>query len=98
MAASRRLLCGDKLRYQREERVWTQEVLAEAAGVTVGTISRLETGYHHARPSTIQKLVKALDCSPADLLEWIPNDNGHGLASMALAATTILSSGSDILT
>ena len=39
---------------------WTQEKLAEKAGLRVETISRLEGAKHHPQQATIEKIHKAL--------------------------------------
>ncbi len=49
------------LRQFRESRVWTQEELAKASGVSLSQIIRLEAGKSRARPSTVRKLAKALE-------------------------------------
>jgi putative transcriptional regulator len=48
----------------REKKFMTQRELAEKAGVTVETISRLENGKYKPRFSTIKKLAKALGVEP----------------------------------
>ena len=57
-----------RLRYWRERRFLTQEQLAERAGVTSATISRLEQG-QSARLTTLVKLAKALEIEPGALVE-----------------------------
>lgn len=53
---------GDRLRWAREQQVWTQVDLAERSGVPKVTISRIENGHHQGRPrqSTIHRLADAL--------------------------------------
>jgi transcriptional regulator with XRE-family HTH domain len=56
-----------KLRALRRKRVLTLRELAEVAGISKDTISRVEregTAY----PSTIRKLAKALDVEPSELV------------------------------
>lgn len=55
------------LRRQRGRRAWTQEELAQEAGVGVGTISRLEAGRWGAYPKTVRKLAAALGVEPVEL-------------------------------
>lgn len=53
----------------RKARNLSQEQLAEAAGVGVDTISRIERGTRSAsRPSTVHRLASALGTTPASLL------------------------------
>jgi transcriptional regulator with XRE-family HTH domain len=53
-----------ELRRQRARQAWTQEELAQEAGVGVGTISRLEAGMWGAYPKTVRKLAAALGVEP----------------------------------
>lgn len=61
---------GKRVQAARDQRVWTQEDLARAAGVPVVTISRIENDRYEARPrqSTIHKLASALAVDPAWLV------------------------------
>ncbi len=48
--------------------------LAEAAGIAVNNLSVLKTNKAKAiRFSTLNAICKALDCSPGDLLEFVPD-------------------------
>ena len=53
----------------REERGWTQPVLARKAGVSAGYLARLETQRHDLKLSTLLKLAKALGVSVTELPE-----------------------------
>ncbi len=57
------------LRACRERALLTQAELAEQAGVSEVTISRLENGHYEARFSTVRKLAAALGVAPAALME-----------------------------
>ena len=51
--------------------------LAEAAGIAVNNLSILKTNKARAiRFSTLAALCKALDCTPGDLIEFVP-DTGN---------------------
>lgn len=56
------------LREWRHWRALTQKELAEAAGVGVNTVSRLELQLFGARPDVRRKLAKALGIEPHQLL------------------------------
>jgi len=56
-----------KLRELRERKILSQAMLAERAGLTVATISRLEKGRHRPAFQTIHKLAKALGVQPQDI-------------------------------
>ena len=57
--------------------------LAEMTGISVNNLSVLKTNKARAiRFSTLEALCKALDCSPGDLLEYIPDkDTASGTQS-----------------
>jgi putative transcriptional regulator len=49
--------------------------LAEATGIALNNLSVLKTNKARAiRFSTLNSLCKALNCSPGDLLEYIPDE------------------------
>lgn len=58
-----------KLRELRLKAALTQENLARLAGVSRGTITRLESGDPNVSPSTHRKLARALKVPPSKLLE-----------------------------
>ena len=50
--------------------------LAEATGFAVNNLSILKTNKARAiRFSTLNSLCKALNCTPGDLIEYIPDEN-----------------------
>ena len=55
------------LRKLREERLMTQQDLAELARLTITTVSRIENGKTQARPRTIRALARALEMEPMEL-------------------------------
>ncbi|ANY06942.1 helix-turn-helix domain-containing protein [Pseudonocardia sp. HH130630-07] len=63
------MLFGENLARIRAAREYTQEALAQASGVSVDTISRLERGTHdRARRGTLQALANALGVDSTRLL------------------------------
>jgi transcriptional regulator with XRE-family HTH domain len=56
---------GSRLRELRDEKGWTQKQLAEAAGIHVNTIARLERGEHEPAWPLVLAMTKALgvDCT-----------------------------------
>jgi len=51
--------------------------LAEATGIALNNLSILKTNKARAiRFSTLNSLCKALNCTPGDLLEYIPDEAG----------------------
>lgn len=59
---------GKRVRSLRRERGWTQEQLAEAAGLHENYVSRLETGNQEPGLFVILRLAQALGVAPGDLL------------------------------
>jgi len=59
---------GERIRTCREQREWLQRELAEAAGLPVRTLGRIERGEVDVRLSTLAKIAKALGMSPKELL------------------------------
>ena len=59
---------GDKVREIRKARGWLQQDLADRAGVSMQTVSNLETGRHVPGVATLSKIAKALSVPLGDLL------------------------------
>jgi putative transcriptional regulator len=50
--------------------------LADKVGITLANLSILKTGKARAvRFTTLDALCRELDCQPADLLEWVEDDD-----------------------
>jgi transcriptional regulator with XRE-family HTH domain len=60
---------SDNLRRLRKERGFSQERLANAAGVHRTHISLIERGGREPGVRTVSKLARALEVSPAELFE-----------------------------
>lgn len=58
---------GKNIREFREARQWLQRDLADAAGLPVRTVGRIERGEVDVRLSTLEKIAKALKCQLKDL-------------------------------
>jgi transcriptional regulator with XRE-family HTH domain len=59
---------GDKVRDLRKERGWSQQELADRAGISMQTVSNLETGRHVPEIATLSKIAGALGVPLPDLL------------------------------
>lgn len=62
---------GRNLRAVREEKGWTQEELAEKAGLASVQISRVERGVREVRLTTLLRLTAALGTTPARLFDGL---------------------------
>jgi transcriptional regulator with XRE-family HTH domain len=63
-----------KLRRLRRRAALSQQELAEKAGTTQETISRLERGHHAARGRTLRRLADALNVEPKELMKGEGDD------------------------
>lgn len=59
---------GRNLRRAREQRELTQEDVSERSGVHATEVSRIEAGKRDPRVSTLERLAKAVEVSPGELL------------------------------
>ncbi|WP_295680815.1 helix-turn-helix transcriptional regulator [uncultured Nevskia sp.] len=63
-----RSVLAENVRRARDERGWSQEFLAERAGLTQVYISQIETSKTAASVDTIEKLAAGFDVNAGDLL------------------------------
>ena len=62
-----------RLRTLRHEKMLTQQDLAAKAGLTITTVSGIETGKFNPSFRTIRALAEALGCSPQELKRLLEN-------------------------
>jgi transcriptional regulator with XRE-family HTH domain len=62
-------IVGRNVRTQRKKRDWTQETLAEHAGMHLNEVGRVERGVRDMRISTIAKLAVALEVPASKLVK-----------------------------
>ncbi len=60
---------GTRVREERVKRFWTQETLAQEAGLSPRQVVRIEANEVEPRFSTILKLAQALGVDPNELVE-----------------------------
>lgn len=60
---------GDKIKYYRKKRGYTQETLAKMTGFSKMSIRRYETGERQPRYGAVQEIANALDCPIKMLIE-----------------------------
>jgi transcriptional regulator with XRE-family HTH domain len=63
------VLFGQALRRRRTEREWSQEQLAEAAGITLNYVGNLERGEQSPSLNILIRLARAFEISVAELVE-----------------------------
>lgn len=66
-----------KLREWRLFKIMTQEELSKASGITEASISRIESGLHEPRISTVKKLAAALGIEPRQLVVGLDIERGN---------------------
>ncbi len=100
-------MLGDRVKALREARAWTQEHLADAAGVSLRTIQRLETGAGFASETALA-VAAALDVDVRELLEpgekptgdtlWRPLPGAIAIVfAVAMALPALLYFGANLL-
>ena len=64
------------------ERRMSLTELADKIGITLANLSILKTNKARAiRFSTLDALCRALECQPGELLEYVPDGEGEGVAA-----------------
>lgn len=87
---------GEKVKRLRQQKGFSQEHLAEASGLSLRTIQRIEKGHSSPRPYTLKTLSDALEVQtdqllPASLEEKEPFNNAiHQIRLVNLAALGFL--------
>lgn len=76
------LLLGERIRSRRIKLCLSQEALAEKAGLSANTVSRIEGGQMCMSISTFLKLVQAMDADANDLLGIAPEAEGKTYRDM----------------
>ncbi len=73
---------GDWLKAEREKRGWSQPQIADAAGTSTPTISRIETGARGPSRKLARSIAQALGADPREALEALMADT-PGIAPLA---------------
>lgn len=63
---------GTNLREARERLGLTQEEVAHRSGVHATEVSRMEAGKRDPKVSTLERLAKAVEMQPGQLLDGLP--------------------------
>lgn len=80
----------EKIKKARTDRGYSQEKLAEKAGVSLRTVQRVENGKTDPQGDTLVRLAEALDVSPDDLVEWKQKEDTTYLTVLNLSALSFL--------
>jgi len=75
---------GENINRLRRDKGWSQEQLAERAGISLGQISKLERNKDKPGLDTIYSLINALGCSPNALLNDVSETNVDGRIDMGM--------------
>ncbi len=68
--------------------------LSEQVGITMANLSNLKTGKARAiRFTTLEAICEALDCQPADLIEYRPSEDPATVARAGAPPATIVRDG-----
>lgn len=68
---------GSVVRQYREQRRWSQEVLADAAGLNRSYLGEIERGIAVPSLATIAKLAGALELTLSELMARIDTEKSH---------------------
>lgn len=72
---------GLEIREKRGNKGWTQQQLADAAGVSKGTVRNLEAGKVELQPGNLGKVLDALDYKRSPV-PWAGNETFEGFLEM----------------
>ena len=76
---------AQKIKGLRKKKGFSQEALAEIAGLSLRTVQRIENENSNPSGDSLKKLSTALEVSPDYLLEWEPNTNASFLLILAFS-------------
>ncbi|ATP56040.1 DNA-binding protein [Pedobacter ginsengisoli] len=79
-----------RIKALRSRKGMSQEELAEVSQLSLRTIQRIEGGETEARGDTLQRLAKALNISPDELIDWAENEDRGFLVVLNLSALSFI--------
>ncbi|GJL94473.1 MAG: hypothetical protein DHS20C05_08780 [Hyphococcus sp.] len=85
MGEQTRETLAEKVRHLRAERSWPQEQLADASGLSLRTVQRVENGMP-CSPDTVQALAAAFNVNAMSLAKLHPDNQHHGRKWFGLSA------------
>jgi transcriptional regulator with XRE-family HTH domain len=82
-------LIGNKLKYLRRQKSWSQEQVADYLNLSQSTYARMESGESYSWASHLEKICEVFEISPEDLIKNeniiignIGTNNGVGYAEV----------------
>lgn len=79
-----------KIKELRSRKGMSQEELAEKSQLSLRTIQRIESGETEARGDTLQRLAKALNVTPDELIDWTESEDKGFLVVLNLSALSFI--------
>ncbi len=79
-----------RIKELRSRKGMSQEELAEVSQLSLRTIQRIEGGETEARGDTLQRLAKALNITPDELIDWAENEDRGFLVVLNLSALSFI--------
>lgn len=79
-----------KLKALRHQKGISQEVLAEASGLSLRTIQRIENGDTNPTGDSLKRLANALNINPDELIDWAIKEDNSYLVYLNLSTLTFL--------
>ncbi|CCY62046.1 putative transcription factor Cro/Ci family [Clostridium sp. CAG:967] len=71
------VILGDNIRIERLRKKWSQEYLADIAGLSQSQhVSRIESGKVDIQATTLFAILRALNCKLEDLIDLNEEKNG----------------------
>ncbi len=81
---------AEKLKSNRKKLGYSQEMLAEKAGINIRTVQRLEKGETEPHGDTVVRVADALQVKPGDLLDYQKKEDNTYLMFLNLSALSFL--------
>ena len=81
---------AERVKELRNRKGMSQELLAEASGLSLRTIQRIENDETVPRGDTLKRLAVALGTSPDDIIDWKIEEDKNYLTLMSLSALSFL--------
>ena len=81
---------GKRVRELRNRQGMSQEFLAEASGLSLRTIQRIENGASNPTGESLKRLANALEITPDELIDWSVKEDQKSLVFLNLSALNFL--------